>query len=281
MEEYQQLISIISVTMGVAWASGINLYAAILVLGLGGSMGGIDLPESLEIVQDPAVIMAAVLMYGVEFFADKVPGVDTGWDTLHTFIRIPAGALLAASSVGDVSPALQLAAGIVGGSVTSVTHAAKASSRVMINTSPEPVTNWLASISEDVAVIGGLWVALNHPLIFLAIFTVFILLVIWLLPKLWRGVSRIFRKLGSWLGLVEVEQQEICPLPEQSPGEKLVDELQRLSELHASGRLSDEEYVAAKEAVIRGSSSTASSTSSRGAAKGDRGTPPPANEPSP
>lgn len=277
MDEYQQLISIISVTMGVAWASGINLYAAILVLGLGGSMGGIDLPESLEIVQDPAVIMAAVLMYGVEFFADKVPGVDTGWDTLHTFIRIPAGALLAASSVGDVSPALQLAAGIVGGSVTSVTHAAKASSRVMINTSPEPVTNWLASISEDVAVIGGLWIALNHPLIFLAIFTVFILLVIWLLPKLWRGVSRIFRKLGNWLGLVEVEQQEICPLPEQSPGEKLVDELQRLSELHASGRLSDEEYVAAKEAVIRGSSTTAS----RGAVRGDRGTPPPVNEPSP
>ena len=285
MEEYQQLISIISVTMGVAWASGINLYAAILVLGLGGSMGGIDLPESLEIVQDPAVIMAAVLMYGVEFFADKVPGVDTGWDTLHTFIRIPAGALLAASSVGDVSPALQLAAGIVGGSVTSVTHAAMASSRVMINTSPEPVTNWIASIGEDVAVIGGLWIALNHPLLFLGLFTLFILLLIWLLPKLWRGVSRIFRKLGSWLGLVEVEQQEICPLPEQSPGEKLVDELQRLSELHASGRLSDEEYVAAKEAVIRGSSSTASTTSSttasRGAAKGDRGTPPPVNEPSP
>lgn len=281
MEEYQQLVSIISLTMGVAWASGINLYAAILVLGLGGSMGGIDLPDSLAIVQDPAVMIAAVLMYGVEFFADKVPGVDTGWDTLHTFIRIPAGALLAASSVGDVSPALQLAAGIVGGSVTSVTHAAKASSRVMINTSPEPVTNWLASIGEDVAVVGGLWIALNHPLVFLGLFTLFILLLIWLLPKLWRGVSRIFRKLGSWLGLVEVEQQEICPLPEKTPGERLVDELHRLSELHAAGQLSDDEYVAAKETVILGSGPVSAPRAGSAQPSPKQPPSPPLNEPSP
>ena len=203
MEEYQQLIGVISLTMGVAWASGLNLYAAILVLGFGGSTGNIDLPESLQIVQDPAVMLAAGLMYAVEFFADKVPGLDTGWDALHTFIRIPAGALLAAGSVGDITPALQVAAGVLGGSLTTVTHAAKASSRVMINTSPEPFTNWGASIGEDVAVFAGLWTALNHPVLFLVLLVLFILLLIWMLPKLWRGAMLVLRKLGQWLGVVD------------------------------------------------------------------------------
>jgi len=263
VDEYQQLISVISLTMGVAWASGLNLYAAILVLGLGGSVGGIDLPESLAVVQDPAVILAAGLMYAVEFFADKIPGVDTGWDALHTFIRIPAGALLAANTVGDVSPALQLAAGIVGGSVTSVTHAAKASTRMLINTSPEPVSNWLASISEDVAVFGGLWVALNHPVLFLIGFVVFLLLLIWLLPKLWRGIARIFRKIGQWLGLSKETNAALAgggeattELAKPSP---LVDALQGLDSLHQSGALSDAEYATAKASVIAEHSSEGAS----------------------
>ncbi|WP_373082202.1 DUF4126 domain-containing protein [Zhongshania sp.] len=260
MDEYQQLISVISLTMGVSWASGLNLYAAILVLGLGGSVGGIDLPDSLAVVQDPAVILAAGLMYAVEFFADKIPGVDTGWDALHTFIRIPAGALLAANTVGDVSPALQLAAGIVGGSVTSVTHAAKASTRMLINTSPEPVSNWLASISEDVAVFGGLWVALNHPVLFLIGFVVFLLLLIWLLPKLWRGIARIFRKIGQWLGLSK-ETNAALAGPGEAEGElvqprSLVAALQGLDSLHQSGALSDTEYASAKASVIAEHSGT-------------------------
>lgn len=250
MDEYQQLISVISLTMGVAWASGINLYAAILVLGLGGASGGIVLPESLEMVQSPPVIMAAGLMFAVEFFADKIPGVDTGWDALHTFIRIPAGALLAASSVGDVSPALQLAAGIVGGSVSSVTHAAKASTRVMINTSPEPVSNWAASISEDVAVIAGLWLALNHPLIFLALFVLFLLLLIWLLPKLWRGIARLLAKISQWLGLSQVAREEINPGPEAAAA--LTDELQAMERMYREGSLSDEEFAQAKRRLLNG-----------------------------
>ncbi|WP_295875404.1 DUF4126 domain-containing protein [uncultured Zhongshania sp.] len=264
MEEYQQLIGVISLTMGVAWASGLNLYAAILVLGFGGSTGNIDLPESLQIVQDPAVMLAAGLMYAVEFFADKVPGLDTGWDALHTFIRIPAGALLAANTVGDVSPALQLAAGIVGGSVTSVTHAAKASTRVLINTSPEPVSNWVASISEDVAVFGGLWVALNHPVLFLIGFVAFLLLLIWLLPKLWRGIGRIFRKIGQWLGLADETRDAAgdpavaltaspstsAPLESESPSQSLVEALQGLDVMHKSGALSDVEFEQAKASVI-------------------------------
>lgn len=254
MDEYQQLISVISLTMGVAWASGLNLYAAILVLGLGGSSGGIDLPENLQIVQDPAVMLAAGLMFSVEFFADKVPGLDTGWDALHTFIRIPAGALLAANTVGDVSPALQLAAGIAGGSVTSVTHAAKASTRVLINTSPEPVTNWAASISEDLAVFGGLWLALNHPLVFLVLFVVFLLLLIWLLPKLWRGIARIFRKIGQWLGLSKEMEEEIADA-EPVEGEEMVGALQKLDAMRRAGSLTDDEFEKAKAAVINQESS--------------------------
>jgi len=150
------------------------------------------LPPDLEVLANPLVIAAAGFMYAVEFFADKIPGVDTGWDTLHTFIRIPAGAALAAGAVGDVNIAVELAAAIVGGGLAAGSHAAKAGSRVMINTSPEPFSNWFASVGEDVAVIAGIWAALHQPYMFLAALLLFILLLIWLLPKIIRGVARVF-----------------------------------------------------------------------------------------
>jgi hypothetical protein len=201
MEEYQSLITIISLTMGVAWASGINLYAALLVLGIGGATGNIDLPESLYVLQDPMVIAAAGLMYMVEFGADKVPGVDTAWDTIHTFIRIPAGALLAASMVGDVTPAIEVSAGILGGTMAATSHATKAGARLAVNTSPEPFTNWGLSIAEDVAVLAGLWAAINHPTLFIIMLVAFFALAIWLLPKIWRAIKAIAKKLGQWTGL--------------------------------------------------------------------------------
>ncbi len=200
MGEYQTLIHTLALTMGVAWASGINLYAAIAVLGLAGSTGYVHLPDTLTIVQDPLVIIAACFMYCVEFFADKIPGVDSSWDALHTFIRIPAGAMLAAGAVGDVTPALAVAAGIVGGAVTAATHATKAGTRVLINTSPEPFSNWFASIGEDLAVFAGLWAALVHPAIFLVLFVVFLLALCWLLPKVWRGLKAVFRKIVALFG---------------------------------------------------------------------------------
>lgn len=193
MEEYSALIQTIALTMGVAWASGINLYGTLLALGIMSNTGYVDLPIDLQVVGDPLVIAAVALMYGVEFFADKVPGVDTGWDTLHTFVRIPAGALLAAGAIGDVAPAAEIAAAIVGGSLAASTHFTKAGSRVMINTSPEPVSNWAASITEDIAVFAGLWAAIAHPYIFIGLLIIFILLMIWLMPKLWRGVKRILQ----------------------------------------------------------------------------------------
>ncbi|MEQ8692420.1 MAG: DUF4126 domain-containing protein [Pseudomonadales bacterium] len=188
----------IALTMGAAWASGINLYATLAVLGIAGSSGYIELPPTLDVVQDPLVILAAGFMYCVEFFADKTPGVDSAWDGLHTFIRIPAGAMLAAGAVGDVTPALAVAAGIVGGTVTAASHATKASSRLVINTSPEPFSNWTASVAEDVAVLAGLWAAFNHPVLFLVAFVLFLALVVWLLPRLLRVIGRIGRKVGSW-----------------------------------------------------------------------------------
>lgn len=192
MEEYSRIVSAISVTLGAAWGSGINLYATIAVLGLMGRFEYVTLPGSLDIVMHPLVITAACLMYVVEFVADKIPGVDTGWDTIHTFIRIPAGAALTAAAVWDVNPAVALAAGILGGTVTAGTHTAKAGSRVMINMSPEPVTNWVASTAEDAAVITGVWAALFHPTVFLVGFLLFVLLLIWILPKVWRGIRRFF-----------------------------------------------------------------------------------------
>ena len=214
MENYQELVAVIAMTMGVGWASGINLYAALLVLGIAGATGNITLPEELLVLQNPMVVAAAGLMYFVEFFADKTPGVDTGWDAIHTFIRIPAGAMLAAGAVGDVTPALEVAAGVLGGSMATASHLTKASSRALINTSPEPMSNWAASIGEDVVVLGGLWTMFNYPLLFLGLMVVFILLVIWLLPKLIRAIVKLFRKFLAWLsGSVEKPGEEAEPEP--------------------------------------------------------------------
>ena len=197
MDSYQQVISTIALTMGAAWASGINLYATIAVLGILGATGNVTLPSQLLVLQSPLVIGCAGLMFLVEFFADKTPGVDTGWDTIHTFIRIPAGVILAASAVGDVSPALVVAAGILGGTVAATSHMVKAGSRVVINTSPEPFSNWAASLFEDFLVIGGLFTALHYPLLFLILFVLFLLLAVWLIPKLWRAIRFLGRKLRS------------------------------------------------------------------------------------
>lgn len=194
------VVSIIAATMGVAWASGINLYAAIVMLGWLGSTGQIDLPPGLEILENPAVMLAAAFMYCVEFFTDKVPGVDTGWDALHTFIRIPAGALLAAGAISPLGHEAQLVGLILGGTLSAGTHLTKAGSRVLINASPEPFTNWVASITEDLMVIGGLWTALHHPVLFLILLAAFIALVIWLAPKIWRGVKRVAAKIRGWFG---------------------------------------------------------------------------------
>ena len=201
MSEYETLITSLALTMGASWASGINLYAVLLVLGIGSATNNIQLPTELSVLENPFVIGAAGIMYAIEFFMDKVPGLDSVWDSIHTFIRIPAGALLAVGTVGDVTPALEIAAGILGGGVAATTHATKAGTRLMLNTSPEPVSNWSASISEDFLVLGGLWTALNHPILFLILFICFIGFAIWFLPKLWRFIKILLQKIGTFFGL--------------------------------------------------------------------------------
>ncbi len=207
------LIQTLALSTGVGWASGINVYAAILVLGLLGATGTMDLPVGLDILSDPLVLLAAAVMYLIEFFADKVPGVDTAWDSLHTFVRIPAGALLAAGAVDDMGIGADIAAALLGGGLAAVSHAAKSGSRVLINTSPEPFTNWTASLTEDVGVIGGLLIAVNHPAVFLALLAVFLLLLVWLLPKVWRGVQRVFHYVARLFGGGRDEPADDRPPP--------------------------------------------------------------------
>ncbi|HAR33994.1 MAG TPA: DUF4126 domain-containing protein [Desulfobacter sp.] len=197
MDCFDQIIKTISLSMGAAWASGINLYATVFVLGILDATGNLVLPQGLEILSDPVVLWASGFMYCVEFFADKTPGVDSGWDAIHTFIRIPAGVMIAAGAVGDVNPSLALAAGILGGGLATGSHLTKSGSRLLINTSPEPFSNWTASILEDVLVIGGILTALHYPILFLMLLIGFICLIVWLLPKIWRGVKMLFAKIKS------------------------------------------------------------------------------------
>jgi hypothetical protein len=208
MSSYEALMATLALTMGASWASGINLYAVMLVLGLGGATDNINLPAELSVLENPLVIGAAAVMYVVQFFIDKIPGLDSAWDTLHTFVRIPAGAMLAAGTVGDVSPAMEIAAGILGGGVAATSHATKTGTRLMLNTTPEPVTNWSASISEDLLVLGGLWTALNHPILFLILFIIFIGLAIWLLPKLWKFIRGVLLRIGRFFGMTNASATE-------------------------------------------------------------------------
>ena len=250
MTEFDTLISTIALTMGVSWASGINLYAACLMLGLGGMTNNIDLPAGLEILEDPLVLSAAGLMYFIEFFADKVPGVDSSWDGLHTFIRIPAGVFLASASVGDVTPALEIAAGLLGGTLSATSHATKAGGRLLINTSPEPVTNWTASITEDIAVLTGLWAALNHPIIFIVLLVLFILFAVWLLPKVWRLLGKIFGFVGRMLGMGKTEENKESSSSDNVENMDRINQIERLQALRDSGALTEDEFNLEKRRLI-------------------------------
>lgn len=179
-------IEALSLAMGMAWTSGINLYATVAALGIANRMEMVHLPQNLEVLSHPGVIAIACVMYLIEFFADKVPYIDSGWDALHTFIRVPAGAVLAARSLGDLNPALELMALLAGGSIALAAHGTKATARLAINASPEPFSNWFASVSEDLTVFGSLWLMFNHPILMLVVVLSFLALVAWLAPKIYR-----------------------------------------------------------------------------------------------
>jgi hypothetical protein len=192
---HDDIVSLIALTMGLGWAAGINLYAALFMLGFMGATGHIELPAGLQVLSDPLVLCAAAFMYCVEFFADKVPGVDSAWDAIHTFVRIPAGAVLASQAVGDVSLAAQIAAALLGGALAMGAHLSKAGTRMVLNASPEPVSNWTASVGEDLAVLTAIWMLPSHPYAVLALLTAFVIAALLILPKLWHIVSR---KVSGW-----------------------------------------------------------------------------------
>ena len=185
-------LSTIALIAGLGWASGVRLYAVLFFLGVLHHVEIYALPANLQVLAHPVVMGVSGLLFFLEFFADKIPGMDTLWDAVHTFIRIPAGAVLAAAAVASADPGLAIAAGLLGGVIAAGTHLAKAGGRVLINTSPEPFSNWIASFGEDTLALAGLWAALKYPLVFLALLVLFILFVLWLLPRLWRGVTRVF-----------------------------------------------------------------------------------------
>lgn len=188
--------SLKALAAGLGWASGLRLYALIFTLGALDRFAGVTLPGDLSVLSNLWVMGISGLLLLTEFFADKIPWLDSVWDSIHTFIRIPAGAMLAGAVMGDQGSAMQIATALLGGTLAAGTHLAKAGTRAAINTSPEPFTNVAASTAEDAMFAGGVWAMLNYPLLFLGGLAVFIVFAIILMVLLWRFVRGIFRRLN-------------------------------------------------------------------------------------
>ncbi|MGD9015582.1 MAG: DUF4126 domain-containing protein [Candidatus Omnitrophota bacterium] len=187
-----ETINSLGVLLGSSWASGINLYLTIAGLGIINRLGLINLPGNLDTISHPLVIAVAVLLYTVEFFADKIPLVDSVWDSVHTFIRPIGSASLAYMAMADIGPAVQLPVALLSGAVAMDSHLIKATTRVAINTSPEPITNSVASVSEDALVVGVLWLIIKHPIIAAILVILFILFSIWFLKTMFRFLKKVF-----------------------------------------------------------------------------------------
>ena len=189
--------SLMALAAGLGWASGLRLYALIFTLGALDRFAGVTLPGDLSVLSNVWVLGISGLLLLTEFFADKIPWLDSVWDSIHTFIRIPAGAALAGMVMGDQGSAMQIATALLGGTLAAGTHLAKAGTRAAINTSPEPFTNVAASTAEDAMFAGGVWAMLNYPLLFLGGLVVFVILAVVLILLLWRFVRRMFRRVQT------------------------------------------------------------------------------------
>ncbi|UYN96986.1 MAG: DUF4126 domain-containing protein [Enhydrobacter sp.] len=197
-----EILAAVAVALGAGWASGYNVYAAVLVLGAAQRFGVVaELPTDLQLLASPWVMGAAAVLFALNFLADKIPFVDSINDALHTFVRVPAGALLAFGAADQLGPEIAVVAGLLGGTLAAGSHIAKTGTRALINTSPEPFTNVLASLTEDAVVIGGLLLAITHPVVFLVLLALFVALLVWLLPRLWRLAATPFRRFARRRGL--------------------------------------------------------------------------------
>jgi uncharacterized membrane protein len=192
-----ELIQELALAGGLSWASGLRLYLTLFAVGLLAKFGYIDLPDTLDILSNPLVIGISVILAVIEFLADKIPYVDSAWDSIQTFIRIPAGALLAMGAMNSSDPMIATIAALLGGSLAGATHATKAGSRALINTSPEPASNIAASLGEESLLLTGGWLVFAHPAVFIGLLCGFVLLLFWLLPKLWRGIKSVVSNIGK------------------------------------------------------------------------------------
>ncbi len=194
------LLHILGLALGAAWTSGINLYATVAALGLLQHYGWAQLPGGLHVLDNWIIIGVALFLYVVEFVADKIPYVDSVWDAVHTFIRVPAGAVIAFSATADMHPTVQVLALLLGGGLALSTHGTKATVRAAANTSPEPVTNWTLSIVEDVVAIGAAVLMVINPFVILVVILIFLLVLAWILPKVVRRLRRMIASARAFFG---------------------------------------------------------------------------------
>ena len=189
---------LLAIAAALGWASGLRLYAVVFLTGLAGYLGWVELPSGLRVLQSPLLLGASGLMLFIEFFADKIPGLDTLWDLVHTVVRIPAGAALAAAVFGADQSSWALAAALIGGSLAATSHVAKATTRAALNTSPEPFSNLAMSLLGDGVVPLSLWLSWEHPYVFfvaLALAVIVMGLLIWVFAKFLR---RLARRVSAW-----------------------------------------------------------------------------------
>ncbi|MEP7299145.1 MAG: DUF4126 domain-containing protein [Burkholderiales bacterium] len=194
---------LLAIAAALGWASGLRLYAVLFLTGIAGFFGWVALPSGLHVLQSPLMLGASGLMLFIEFFADKIPGVDTLWDMIHTLVRIPAGAALAAAVFGADQSNWAMAAALMGGTLAATSHVAKATTRAAINSSPEPFSNIAMSLLGDSVVPVSLWLSWAHPFVFFAVLAVAVVAMIvttWLLVKFLR---RLARRVAGWFGAAQ------------------------------------------------------------------------------
>lgn len=191
-------LSTISLALGTAWTSGINLYATVSVLGLLQKFGATKLPGGLDVLDNWWIIGIAGGLYLIEFFADKIPYVDSVWDVVHTFIRVPAGAAMAYAATNQMDSSVEIIATLLGGGLAFSSHGTKAALRAGANLSPEPVSNWLLSLVEDAIAFIGTFLAVFAPLLILVVLIIFAIFFLWFFPKVVRAVRRIFNAIAAF-----------------------------------------------------------------------------------
>ena len=190
--------STLSLALGSAWTSGINLYATITVLGLLQKFGAAKLPGGLDVLNNWWIIGFAAGLYLIEFFADKIPYVDSIWDVIHTFIRVPAGLIVAYAATNQLDPSIYIPAALVGGGLAFASHGTKAAARVGANLSPEPVSNWVLSLVEDVIAFAGTLLAVFAPVLIAIVLVIFLIFFVWFFPKVFRAIRRLFTAIAAF-----------------------------------------------------------------------------------